>query len=243
MVLSGGAAATTTAVQSAEKQPITLAVIDFPPFTILNRESMVCDGPFVDRVLEIFEASPYSINVVCNPPARLFRRLGTGDVDFTINISSTKGIQGKVEFFNRPFSFINLSLVSYLDAQQDTVASVRAYDYAGSRQVLSEQGYRFIDVPSPVDAVRIFLHRRSEHIITYKGPFEYMLKQMGETFEDRFIVETIASIPTYFAVSKTSVHSEGITAWIASYSSKMEEDLSFMREPYIIQRDYSRDIR
>jgi len=172
------------------------------------------------------------LGVVCAPAARVYRLLQSGEIDMTINVNSTDGIVGHATFFNRPFSFIELSLISYADATEKSIAAIRAFDYGGYRDRLSSQGYKFINVPTAQDAVKVFLKRRSESLITYKGPFDYMMANMPTPPGAAMITERIDKVPVFFAVAVNSPNAGAINQWLASYSLQLPVNTTFMAEPY-----------
>ncbi|MFC3094377.1 hypothetical protein DRW07_14185 [Alteromonas sediminis] len=215
------------------KPEITIGVVVFPPFTLAHTDKPGCYGPFINQAVDVFLSSGMALSVVCAPAARIYRLLQSGEIDMTINVHSTAGIVGHVKFFNRPFSFLELSLVSYADATEKSVAAIRAFDYGGYRGKLSAQGYKFINVPTALDAINVFLRRRSESLITYKGPFDYMMATKAEPEGEPIVMERIAKVPVYFAVANNSPNADAVNAWLASYSLKLPVNKTFMAEPYM----------
>lgn len=87
---------------------------------------------------------------------------------FTINIKSTKALANLVEFSKTPFRKLVLNLYSHSDAKNfSTISAVRGFDYQGYREKYAKEGVEFIDLPSTISAIRVFIKRRSNHLLSY----------------------------------------------------------------------------
>jgi polar amino acid transport system substrate-binding protein len=198
----------------------------------------VCFGEAVDLTREILETADIKVIAVCAPAARLYRMLGNGEIDLTINIKQTKALPANVSFIEPPYTQLSLVLLSHVTAavalnsvEKPTIAAIRGFDYSGQRQRLSAQGYQFVDLPDSIDAVEMFIKGRSNALLTYEAPFNFFMTQRYlpiATIYDRQLLDTLN---TYYAISNTSLHKTYIQQALTAYAAS--EQLRYFTPPPI----------
>ena len=146
------------------EQKVTMGLVVFPPYSILEEQTNKCVGRFIEITKKILTDYSIQLGAVCAPPARLFRLLEKAEIDFTINIKSTVALPKNVDFVEPPFSTLQLDLYSHKQNKLDnSVAAIRGYSYHGFRAKLVDQHYKFFDLPNSISAIQLFLKKRSSH--------------------------------------------------------------------------------
>jgi polar amino acid transport system substrate-binding protein len=156
--------------------------------------------------------------------------MSSGDLDLTINVKTTQGLVNNADFFPKPFSVLTLALYNYANATEKSISAIRAFDYNGYRDKLQNDGFRFIDVPTAEDAVELFVRRRSQHLISYKTPYDYYLMANDVKFETQVNTTVLQNIPTYIAISRMSAHRLKLLDWLSTIDSNQFESLLEMAE-------------
>lgn len=183
---------------------IILGVVEFPPLVIKDGEGLGCHGEAVTISRTVLELLGYKVLVECPPPARLFERIRQGQVDITVNVKSTKALVNNVTFFEKPFSYLSLVLMTNTRLEGDkTVAAIRGYDYVGLRRELTDRNYTFFDMPNSTDAIQLFQFGRTTHLVTYEAPYLYHIERVPDNIDD-LTISMRRDIPTFFAVSNKS---------------------------------------
>jgi polar amino acid transport system substrate-binding protein len=208
---------------SAAPVVLKMGVHNFPPDIVVHADGS-CGGPGLELSRSIFEAAGMQVEPVCIIPARMFKLLDSGDIDFSINIKSTRKLSRAHVAVAPPYSKLQLVLYSHLDSssapRDDSVAAIRAFDYQGQRQLLSQQGYLFVDLPDSVSASQFFLHQRSQHLLTYDGPFRaYLLAQQPDQLKT-LQRKPITSIDTFYILSAQSPHQAAMQQAIRQFAKK-----------------------
>jgi hypothetical protein len=186
---------------------LKMGVHNFPPDIVVNPDGS-CGGPGLVLSQTMFEAAGMQVEPVCITPARMYMLLDNGDIDFSINIKSTLKLSRQHVAVEPPYSELQLVLYSHLKQTSTTndIAAIRAFDYQGQRMLLQQVGYHFIDLPDSVSASQFFVHQRSQHLLTYDGPFRaYLNTQPPELLKD-FKRKPITSIDTFYILSARSPH-------------------------------------
>ena len=205
---------------SGGKLHITFGMMGFAPYSSIDPQTGKCVGAALERTRELFKDLDVSFTPLCATPARAYKNVEQGIVDLSVNIKSTSAIQGKVSFSPFPFDQLFINFYSGLEkeSQRKTVAAVRGYDYNGERKKLEEQGYRFIEVSSTDDAIRLFMNHRTDYLISYQGPYEayvnddrkLLLSSKAELSKVK--TKQLSTVPTYYAISKNSPKHDKIVA-------------------------------
>lgn len=209
----------------AEPDTLVLGVVQFPPLIIRDLKNYRCYGSTIDHSTAILEELGYQVHVECMPAARLFTLVEAGKVDVTINISTTGALENKVTIIYPPYTYLSIVLANHAEKSDgETVAAIRGYDYTGLRQELVKQGYTFIDVPSSLDAINLFLHNRTSSLISYLRPYEYYLDNRvpDKSVKTHHIKR---DIPTYFAISRTSKWHDELIKRFKDYSESQQISL------------------
>ena len=203
------------------KVNVTLGILVFPPHSILDEVTNECVGSFISITEKILAEYAISVDVVCAPPIRLYRLLEHADVDFIINIKSTKALPKDIVFVDIPFNTLSLNLYTRKNGQSEkSVAAIRGFGYHGFRTKLTAQGYEFIDLPTSVSAIRLFLKKRSDHLISYRSPVDYYIQEKNLNIKDEVSILPLLEVPTYYGISGKSPHLEKLKAAFDDYASK-----------------------
>lgn len=191
-----------------ENTKVVLGVVEFPPLVVKSTDSLGCYGDAVTISRTILELVGYQVEVECPPPARLFERIRTGQVDITVNVKGTKALENTVTFIDKPFTYLSIVLMTNLHVDNNkTVAAIRGYDYVGMRQVLESEGYTFFDMANSSDAIQLFQYGRTSHLATYEAPYLYHIKRNSNNIDD-VTVSMRKDIPTFLAISNASEKKE-----------------------------------
>ena len=206
-----------------DSKVITMAMLEFPPLTYRDAGSQECIGYAVELSRQLFAEHGYSIDPICAPAIRSYRMLQSGEADLTINIKSTSLLNQYVDFVEPRFGQLELIFLTHqTDGFEEMVSAIRGFEYNGQRAVLEERGYVFQDSPGSIDAVKIFARKRTRHLITYKAPYKFYLEQNGFEVPQEVSIENLATLPTFFAVSKKSDKHDEIIKILTAHAEKHE---------------------
>ncbi|MEH8018112.1 transporter substrate-binding domain-containing protein [Rheinheimera muenzenbergensis] len=209
-------------VQAAE---IRLGVHNFPPYFVMQ-DSNNCGGEAVELTRKLLQTDNIKVTAVCATPARLYKLLQSGDVDLTINIKHTKALPDNVSFIAPPFVQLSLVLLTHGAAvareKQPTIAAIRGFDYHGQRQILTEKGYTFIDLPDSISAVEMFIKGRSSALLTYDAPFDYYLKQHQLPFARNYQCQLLEQLDAFYVMSEQSAAKSYISDKLSQYARKAQ---------------------
>jgi polar amino acid transport system substrate-binding protein len=209
---------------------IQFGLSSFKPYSTQDPETGTCTGLAVDATKYLLESAQVTVNTSCVAPARLFRSISSGIIDLSINVKSTKSLENKVTFTKKPFDALVLNFYSNEERGnlENKVAAIRGYDYNGYRAKLVAQGYEFIEVPNGVDAIRLFTNRRTQHLLSYGGPFADYLEdkeaKRGTLEPIKITSELLASIPTHYAISKASRHHDALVEMFDKIDSESDSE-------------------
>lgn len=202
---------------------VKMGVHNFPPDIVVNADGS-CGGPGVALSQQIFAAVNLHVEPVCITPARMFMLLDSGDIDFSINIKSTQKLSRQHLAVAHPYSELQLVIYSHPPRSQaprdNSVAAIRAFDYQGQRARLLQRGYVFADLPDSVSASQFFLHQRSQHLLTYEGPFRAYLKAQNPELLKNLQRQAITSIDTFYILSAQSPHQQAMQQAIEQFAKK-----------------------
>ena len=183
----------------------TFGVIVFPPLSVKSSDSTGCEGEAIDRTRHIIEASGNKFTLLCAPPARIYKMMELGQVDFTINVKSTELLKPYTTFIDPRFTTLKLQLYEYDKKGPNTISGIRGFVYLGYRQELIEQGFVFSDSSNPRDSVAMFFKERTKALVTYQRPIShYINTSLNGKLPDNIVVRELLSIGTYYGISKRS---------------------------------------
>lgn len=208
---------------TAVAQPIVLrmGIHNFPPDFVVSADGSSCGGPGLDLTQRIFASQQVTIEAVCVAPARMYLLLDSGAVDFSINIKSTKALAAQHEFISPAYSQLQLVMYSHKAAsaapRDNSVALIRGFDYQGQRAALLQRGYVLIDLPDSISASELFLHQRSQHLLTYDGPFRAYVQSKDATLFSQYERQALSSIDTFYVISGRSMHLQLMRQAITAY--------------------------
>lgn len=229
----------TTAKPVAAKRALTSAkqirmgVHNFPPEFYLQEPDgapAVCGGPGVEQTARILATAELALVPVCVTPARMYLLLQSGDIDLSINVKSTKALQAgpnqsEHHFAQPPYMDLELMLYSHSRTSQaptdNSVAAIRGFDYQGQRQALNARGYRLMDVSDATGAIDLFLHFRTEHLISYRAPFDsYLANQAAVPDASRWRASKLSTVPAYYVISAKSPHADLLLQTFEHYAKR-----------------------
>lgn len=197
--------------EETEQKIITLGLLEFPPYAYTEEGSQECIGYVVETSKKIFAQYGYSVKAICAPAIRVYRMIQNGKVDLTVNIRSTKMLRDHVTFIPTPYSKLDLLLISHNHkGDEKQISGIRGFDYHRQREKLVSEGFVFQDTPGSIDAIRMFVRERTRHLITYKRPYKFYLEQNGFDAPADTQIKFLIDLPTFYAVSNKSKHSDSI---------------------------------
>lgn len=210
----------------AHSAEVRLGVHNFPPFFIVNADGS-CGGEAVEQTRLILQSANLSLEVICATPARLYKMLQRGDIDFTINIKHTLALGEDVQFVEPPYGQLSLVLLTHGAAvareKRPTIAAIRGFDYHGQRQQLIEKGYTFVDMSDSIGAVDLFVKGRTNALITYEAPFNYYLQQQNLAFAPHYQRFVLENLDTHYVISNASSRSALLRQALEQYATEQQQ--------------------
>ncbi|MEW9797082.1 hypothetical protein [Alteromonas sp. CYL-A6] len=193
----------------AEQARVTLGASLFPPSAYIDEGSGKCVGENIEVASKILAHYNIELEVVCALPIRMYRLVERSEVDFTVNVKSTRALKPYVELIEPPLKQLIINLYHH-GAQGDfrTISAIRGFDYEGGRQRLTEQHYQFIDLPTAASALELFLKGRSDALISYQSNVLHLQRQTALVLPEGIKVTPLLRVNAYFAVAKGSPHFE-----------------------------------
>lgn len=205
---------TLSGAATTPSRPVRMGIHNFPPEFIVSKDGTSCGGIGFEFLRTLLQQAELQLEPVCVTPARMYLLLDHNEIDFSINIKSTKAL---VDVANPPVfaepPYMMLQLVVYSHSRRansihdGSIAMIRGFDYQGERQQLSNAGLRPVDLPDAVSAIEMFLKGRTEHLITYDGPFKaYLAAAKRDLVEpaSKLNRKTLQEIPTYVVIGAQS---------------------------------------
>lgn len=212
----------------ASGSEIRLGVHKFPPYFVMT-DNENCGGEAVELTRNLLQTDSIKLTTVCATPARLYKMLQSGEVDLTINIKQTKALPDNVSFVATPYVQLSLVLLTHGAAvardKAPTIAAIRGFDYHGQRQVLTDKGYTFIDMPDSISAVEMFIKARSSALLTYEAPFDHYLQQHNLPFAKHYQCQLLEHIDAFYVISEQSAHKSYINDKLTEHARR--EQLSY----------------
>ncbi|GAB59317.1 transporter substrate-binding domain-containing protein [Rheinheimera nanhaiensis] len=209
----------------ASGSEIRLGVHNFPPYFVMS-DNENCGGEAVELTRHLLQTDTIKLTTVCATPARLYKLLQSGEVDLTINIKQTKALPDNVSFVATPYVQLSLVLLTHGAAvardKVPTIAAIRGFDYHGQRQVLTDKGYTFIDLPDSISAVEMFIKARSSALLTYEEPFNHYLHQHNLPFAKHYQCQLLEHIDAFYVISEQSLHKSYIHQQLSRYATQAQ---------------------
>ncbi len=245
MTLTTAVQADSQAAANPAKAVIRIGVHNFPPEFFMQQhagEPARCGGPGVEQTARILATAQLTLEAVCVTPARMYLLLQSGEIDLSINIKSTRALQQAKALPAHQFAspaYMNLQLMLYSHHRRsqapanDSIAAIRGFDYLGQRQLLSARGFTFMDVSDATSAIELFLHFRTEHLISYSAPFDSYLTNRDlaannhpqPAGESKPAVEPtpwhsnqLATVPAFYVISAKSPQRDLLRQTIENYA-------------------------
>lgn len=201
---------------------LRMGIHNFPPDFVVSADGKSCSGEGYLLAQRLFAQAGFKLKAVCTTPARMYLLLDQGEVDFSINVKTTVAISKTHQFVEPAYMPMQLMLYSHAlssAAPQDkTVAAIRSFDYLGQRQQLLQQGYQLVDMPDSISAIQLFLHQRTQHLISYQGPFAAYAAQQPTDLVVNLKQKKLAEIDAYFVVSAASHDHQRIIEVLQHYA-------------------------
>lgn len=203
------------------RESATLGAILFPPNATVDKVTNECVGQSIELTRTILAFDEIDLEVVCASAIRIYKMLEVGEVDFTINIKSTRALADNVIFSDIPYQMLTLNLYSYNNAQNvKTVAAIRGFDYHGNRQKMTRNGYEFFDLPNSISAIQVFVKQRSGHLISYAGPVNYYQQAQTSWPKEGVEISSILEVDTFYAVAKSSAKSSRLLKTFNNFAAQ-----------------------
>ena len=213
----------------AGKETVTFGAIVFPPNTVYNARTKECIGDSIRETRRILHQYQFKMDVVCASAIRIYKLIETGEVDITINVKSTHALKQNVTFVDTPYQPLFLVLYTHKNiASQKIVSGIRGFDYHGQRQQMQAQGFEFVDLPNTLSALQVFLKKRSSHLISYRGPVSYYLRNLNTAFDEPVTVTPLFNVNTFYAIGKKSEHVVRLKEVLNDYAIK--HNLQYFRK-------------
>ena len=191
----------------AEQQVVTLGASLFPPSAYIDKSTSKCIGENIDVTTKILAHYNIKLEVVCTLPARMYLLVKNSEVDFTINVKSTRALSPYVEFVDPPFKKLVINLYRYdTNKEFKTISAIRGFDYNGSRQTLADQNYEFFDLPTAESALQIFLMRRSDALVSYQSNVSHLTLQKAMALPKEVTVTPLLEVNAYYGITKGSAN-------------------------------------
>ena len=206
----------------AEQKSVTLGASLFPPSAYIDPVSGKCVGENIDVATEVLSHYDIKLEVVCTLPARMYRLVKNAEVDFTVNVKSTRVLKPYVEYIEPPLKTLVINLYQYKDSNVKTISAVRNFDYNGVRQTLLDEHYQFVDLPTPEAALQMFLKRRVDALISYQSNVTFLTTQNALMLPSDVTVAPQFKVNAYFGIAKGSEHFELLKTVFSDYAEKRE---------------------
>lgn len=218
------------AIHSTSTRPLRIGIHNFPPDFEVSADGQHCGGSGFEFLKHLLQQQELALEPVCVTPARMYLLLEKNDIDLSINIKSTKALvnlSAPPTFIEPPYMMLQLVVYSHSRrshvVHDGSIAMIRGFDYQGQRQKLLSQGYRAVDMPDAVAAIELFLKGRTEHLITYEGPFQaYLAKRQASASlpepVENLSRDTLQEIPTHIVIAAKSPYRETLTQLLQQHA-------------------------
>lgn len=204
-----------------EAKTVTFGAALFPPSAYFDKSTGECIGENIDVTKKILVNYNIKLEVVCALPVRMYRLVQNSEVDFTVNVKLTRALKPYVEFVEPPIKPLVINLYRYGTKDEfKTISAIRGFDYNGGRQKFVDQNYEFIDLPTAISALQLFLKRRSDALISYQSNILHLQQQNEMMFPKDVIITPLLKVDAYFAIAKGSEHFDLLNYILKDYAQK-----------------------
>lgn len=205
----------------AEQQSVTLGASLFPPSAYIDKSTGKCVGENIDVTSKILAHYNVKLEVICTLPARMYLLVKNLEVDFTVNVKSTRALSPYVEFVEPPLKKLFINLYRYdTDSKFKTISAIRGFDYNGIRQKLVDQNYQFVDLPTAEAALQLFLKGRSDALISYQSNVAHLKQQNSMVFPKEMSVTTQLEVNAYYGITKGSAKFDLLKHILSDYAKQ-----------------------
>ncbi|MGQ8366623.1 hypothetical protein [Glaciecola sp. 1036] len=196
-----------------------LGMVIFPPFTIVD-DGGSCQGTLNDLMTNVFKESTYNFHLTCASPKRIYRSITNNSLDLSINVKTTKMLEGLLSYSEIPFSRLTIIQGRNPNAKEkNTVSLLYGFDYNGHAKRLIDSGVAPVHSNSVEVVTNAFLLGRTEYLLAYKRPYEHFKQklELSDTppIKD-IIIEEVDSIDAFIAVNKGSKEHDKLISLVNS---------------------------
>jgi len=199
---------------------VRFGLFNFQPFFNCNENYVPEGGVAVDAINKIFEESDISITYECLTPSRLFKNFELGTIDLTIAVIPNSNLSNNHTIVKVPFMEMEIYKYSHRDAILDnnntSIAATVKFDYFGQRKILERSGYVFYDLKDNDSAIKFFIHKRSQHLITYNAVFDAFLTKNNLNYQSLMSI-SLKKITAVIVISGKSKNSKELIAFFDKY--------------------------
>tara|TARA_R110000868_G_scaffold144619_1_gene363912 strand:+ start:262 stop:1032 length:771 start_codon:yes stop_codon:yes gene_type:complete len=206
---------------NAEQQTVILGASLFPPSAYIDKSTGKCVGENIDVTSKILAHYNIKLEVVCTLPARMYLLVKNSEVDFTVNVKSTRALSPYVEYVAPPLKKLVINLYRYgTNSEFKTISAIRGFDYNGSRQKFVDRNYQFVDLPTAESALQLFLKRRSDALISYQSNVTHLKQQNAITFPKEITVTPLLEVNAYYGITKGSANFDLLRHVLKDYAEQ-----------------------
>lgn len=199
----------------------TIGLLLMSPYTVYDEKTNLCKSEALKVTKKILLAYSMDLSAICAPPVRIYQLMQNGELDFTINIKSTKSLNENTLFVDTPYRILQLNLYTHKElSSRKEIASVRGFNYEGHRNNFQEDGFKFIDVPDSLSSIKIFLRKRTSHLISYEAPIIHYLNENKKVLGSDITISPIVSVTSHYAISHTSPYKEKLLSIFVDYAKE-----------------------
>ncbi len=170
----------------ASAQKLTLGILDFPPFYIVEKEKI--GGEFLQVMEKIATRAGFEYQVQGYPSRRLFKLLSEGEVNFYVGIKGIETYDKDVLYSDMPVSEIRMTVFSTktLDdinnihsLKNKSVIVIAGFTYGGFRKDFLEKPENNVTLLEAIDheaGLRMLNAHRADLMLHYWSPINAYLE-------------------------------------------------------------------
>lgn len=205
----------------AEQKTVTFGAALFPPSAYIDKSTGKCVGENIDVTSKILAHYNIKLEIVCALPIRMYRLVENAEVDFTVNVKLTRALRPHVEFVEPPLKQLVINLYRYdTKSEFKTISAIRGFDYQGSRKEFVDQNYQFIDLPTAVSALQLFLKRRSDALISYQSNVLHLQRQNSMMLPKDVTITPLRKVDAHYAIAKGSANFDLLWHVLTDYAEQ-----------------------
>lgn len=231
--IAGLLAALVLAPIAGHAEPLQVGLLHFPPYYVLEDQSKVMGGLFVDMVDKILKRAGIEYVMKGFPAKRLYVGVGDGTTQLWMGTLGVPDYEGKVLISPRPTTEIVLEIYS-MGPKADIPKSI---DELANKSVITIRGYAYAGAIKTLEdpAKNIKLNPTNSHDAAFemlsggRAPFVLDYKQPAiETIERRKLKNiqsvTLSTIPVYIMINKNTPNAQSIMdKCMATYTELKKE--------------------